>query len=327
MKTLFLIFAMFLNIYVVVGQDCEDKLALNEIDMVTKHKKVTSAYMSFKVNFKENYTISFNLDKGILTFISSSTSPKLNKEGSSLVFMFDNGIKIVIDFENPSIVKDINNKTIYFNSVNIKFDSLELFATHNIVSVFSNGQDETFEIKNKKAEVIKEFTNCFFLQIERDDVNDVNNEMNIKTSQVPDYYKPCDVTEDKIDEFEGYRKRALHYAGIAKPTESGFPLFINLKSIDNRLYMSAELDAISYCISDNSKILIKLEDNKIVRLSHLGGVRCGKRAMFEILFSENDKEVLRNSPIKLIRLETEDGNIDLSFILIKNYFVDNIDCI
>ena len=91
--------------------------------------------------------------------------------------------------------------------------------------------------------------------------------------------------------------------------------------------MKAELDAISYCLNKESKISLKLEDNSIVKLSHIGDIDCGKRATFKVKFSETDKQNLKKSPIKIIRLETADGNIDLPHIMIKNYFIENIDCL
>ena len=309
------------------GQNCDDKLAVNEIDIVSKRKKLKSAFMSFKVNFKENHTFSFELNNGILTFLSSSTSTELNQIGKSLEFVFKNGDKTLFKFDSPKISKEINGKTVYFNDTDIDYSTLELFASQNIVNVNSDGLNETFKVKEKRAKVITEYSNCFFSTIDKEKDLGTKKEKKTELNGIPSYYKPCNITVDEEDEFEGYRKKALHYAGIAKPTESGFPLFINLKSIDGKLYMSAELDAISYCITNDSKVLIKLENETIVRLPHLGGTKCGKRAMYEVLFTEKEKAELRRSPIKLIRLETEDGKIDLPIIMIKNYFVENIDCI
>jgi len=306
------------------GQDCENKLAINETNFVTKNKVLKSAFMSYKVNFKSNYTISFELKDRVLKLISTSTSENVNDIGKTIEFNFENGKNLKITFDEKSKSETINKQTIQMNEQEITYKDLELFATKMIKTVNLNGINKTIDLKAKRAKIINEYTNCFFINIDKKkDLGKIEK----KDIEIPSYYKPCNIIQDEIDEFEGYRKKALHYAGIAKPTDPGFPLFINLKSINGELWMTAELDAISYCITKNSKINIKLENGTIVRLQNKGETDCGKRSTYLIKFSKADKELLKKSPMKLIRLETEDGNIDLKYIMIKNYFIENIDCI
>ncbi len=306
------------------GQDCENKLAINETDFVTKNKVLKSAFMSYKVNFKSNYTISFELKDRVLKLISTSTSENVNDREKTIEFNFENGENLKITFDKNSKSEIINKQTIQINEQEITYKDLELFATKMIKTVNLNGINKTIDLKGKRAKIINEYTNCFFINIDKKkDLGKIEK----KDIEIPSYYKPCNIVQDEIDEFEGYRKKALHYAGIAKPTNPGFPLFINLKSINGELWMTAELDAISYCITKSSKINIKLENGTIVRLQNKGETDCGKRSTYLIKFSKSDKELLKESPMKLIRLETEDGNIDLKYIMIKNYFIENIDCI
>ncbi|MCD9611208.1 hypothetical protein [Tenacibaculum maritimum] len=306
------------------GQDCENKLAINKTDFVTKNKVLKSAFMSYKVNFKSNYTISFELKDRVINLISTSTSENVNDNGQTIEFDFESGENLKITFDENSKSEVINKQTIQINQQGISYKDLELFAIKTIKSVNLNGIDKTIDLKEKRAKIIKEYTNCFFVNIDKEkDLGKIEK----KDVEIPSYYKPCNFVQDEIDEFEGYRKKALHYAGIAKPTNPGFPLFINLKSINGELWMTAELDAISYCITKNSKINIKLENGTIIRLQNKGETDCGKRSTYLIQFTKTDKELLKESPMKLIRLETEDGNIDLKYIMIKNYFIENIDCI
>jgi len=307
------------------GQDCESKLAMNKIDFITKNKVIKSAFMSYKVNFKSNYTVSFELKDRIIKLISTSTDEKVNENGNIIEFKFDNGKNLKITFDKNPKSEFINSKKILINEQEISYEDLELFATKKIETVNLNGIDKTINIKDKRAKTINEYTTCFFINIDKKaDLGKIEK----KESEIPSYYKPCNIVQDEIDEFENYRIKALHYAGIAKTSDTGILLlFINLKSIDGELWMTAEFDEFSYCVTKNSKINIKLEDGTIIRLENKGETDCGKRSTYLIKFSENQKKLLKQSPMKLIRLVTEEGNIDLEHMVIKNYFIENIDCI
>ena len=309
------------------GQDCEKKLSLNEKDVITQNKVLKSAFMAYKINFSSSSTISFELKDRKLILVSTSTLENVNGLGKTILFTFENNEKIELEFKKTETSQKVDKQTVYFNDVEITYENLKLFAKNRLKEIKLNGINETIVPKEKLLNNIVEYTNCFFINVDKK--NDLGKKLNVEnnTTKIPDYYKPCNIVADYIDEFEGFHKRELHYAGIATPTEPGFPLFINLISIDKVLWMTAELDAISYCLNKQSKLNIKLEDGTIVRLEHSGDIECGKRAMYKIKFKESDKIELKKSPMKLIRLETADGNIDIPFIQIKNYFIENIDCL
>lgn len=323
MKEKFLTISLLLLTLNVFGQDCEKKLAVNEIDFVTKNKVIKSAYMSYKVNFKSNYTISFKLKDRKLNIVTTSTSKNVNGKGNVIEFNFDNGKKVKINFKNNSISKIIKKQSIYINEEEISYENLKLFAEKPIKTVEIKGIHKLIEIKEKRAEIIIEYTNCFFMNIDKD--MDLGEEK--EKSRIPDYYKPCNIVRDEVDEFEGYRIKELHYAGIARTKKSGLFLFATLKKLDNELWLTAKLDAFSYCISNNSRINIKLENGSIIRLKNSSGVNCGKQSVFLIKLDKTTINLLNKNPIKLVRFETEDGIIDFKYITIKNYFIENLNCL
>lgn len=326
MRKNYFIFFCLLFFFQLFGQDCNNKLAENKTDRISGNKILKSAFMSFKVNFSSNSTISFELKDRELKLISTSTLENINNQNNTLIFHFDNSETLKIKFDENYKSETINKQKVYFNETKINYDNLKVFSKQKLMKVELVENNEEIIVKEKFSNNIIEYTKCFFDNVDKEkDLGKKEN--NIDELKVPEYYKPCNIVTDKIDEFEGYRKRELHYAGIAKPTNPGFPLFINIISFDKELWMKAELDAISYCLNKESKISLKLEDNSIVKLSHIGDIDCGKRATFKVKFSETDKQNLKKSPIKIIRLETADGNIDLPHIMIKNYFIENIDCL
>ncbi len=332
MRQLFLIMFFFTLAVSGYSQKCDEGLYINETDPIKNEKHLKTKYFSYKMGMSENYTFSLELLNKKVNLICTSTDPKVNGYNDEIGILFTDKTSQLIKFENSYETKTELGQSIYHNTYQLSLEMVEKFSSVGIESIKHYSTTRDFELKSKKTEKFMEYAKCFLSNI--DETKDLESKekdgkvtFEDPSSIIPSYYKPCNITVDEIDEFEGYRRKELKYAGIAKPTEKSFPLFVYLKSYDGRLWMTAELDAISYCLNSDSKLNFKLENNTIVRLSHMGDIDCGKRSTFKVKLTEAEKEQLKSSPISLIRLETADGFIDIEYIQIKNYFIENIDCI
>lgn len=102
--------------------------------------------------------------------------------------------------------------------------------------------------------------------------------------------------------------------------ENTIPFVVELKQIHGETMMSAKLDAVSYCITNQSQIEFVLDDGNKVVMTNKNGIHCGSNSMFVFLLTDKQKETLKKSPVKSIVMKTDSGRIDLNNINDPTFF-------
>lgn len=124
------------------------------------------------------------------------------------------------------------------------------------------------------------------------------------------------ITAGKSPALEFIAKTSLAYATAT----NSIPFVVEIRQIKAEIFISCELDAVSYCISNDSQIVFTLENGTAVTLQNMNGIDCSKRAKMILFVNNENQNKLRKSPVKMITMRTEDGNIDLSNIADKSFF-------
>ncbi len=107
--------------------------------------------------------------------------------------------------------------------------------------------------------------------------------------------------------------------------ENTIPFVVELKTIHGETMMSAKLDAVSYCITNQSQIEFVLDDGNKVVMTNKNGIHCGSNSMFVFLLTDKQKETLKKSPVKSITMKTDSGRIDLTNIKDPAFFVAKLE--
>ena len=132
---------------------------------------------------------------------------------------------------------------------------------------------------------------------------------------VVSYSAPSQAVAGKEPANDFIAKTSMAYA-----QGQSIPFVVVMKQIESDIFISCELDAVSYCISNKSQVMFTLEDGATVTLYNSSGIDCSKRAKMILFVDKESQNKLRKSPVKMITMRTEDGNIDLSNIADKSFF-------
>ncbi|WP_421803845.1 hypothetical protein [Flagellimonas sp.] len=152
-----------------------------------------------------------------------------------------------------------------------------------------------------------------------------------KSQMIAEYKSSCQYARNEKDEFTGKLHRYTEkYCIEQDPGNSIGEFCIQLRRIGNNDYVIFEhfidLGCASSYITNKSVVLVKLENEDIVKFYHSGKTDCGSFRLIGRL-TEGDKNRLKKSPISIIRLEGTDSYFDVEDIVYKDMFIDKIDCL
>ncbi|MBA4746279.1 MAG: hypothetical protein H2058_13575 [Muricauda sp.] len=201
---------------------------------------------------------------------------------------------------------------------------IEPTANKRIDLIFDEIKDK---IKNNKR-VAKEKLDS--LAAIRDSINAIKF-LEEERQMIAEYKSSCQYARNEKDEFTGKLHRYTEKYCIEQDPGNWIGQFcIQLRRIGNIDYAIFEhfidLGCTSSYEANKSVVLVKLENDDIVKFYHYGKTDCGSFRLIGRL-TEGDKNKLKKSPISIIRLEGTDSYFDVEDIVYKDMFIDKIDCL
>ncbi|SFD20037.1 hypothetical protein, partial [Algibacter pectinivorans] len=132
--------------------------------------------------------------------------------------------------------------------------------------------------------------------------------------QINDYDRFYNITTKRTEEYSISNKLTaeLYQQGVKSN------VFFNL---------SEDLGCASYLPNQRSSLKITLENNRTVTFYHSWDIECGDVFHFKAILTNDQKSVLKSSPIKSIVLRGTKGTKDINFIEYKEFFMDKLKCI
>lgn len=124
-----------------------------------------------------------------------------------------------------------------------------------------------------------------------------------------------------IDKATEPQKEVNAKTSLAYIVEDGLPLTVTVKTIQSQLFMTAELDGVPYCISNESSVMFDLENGNTVEIQNVNGNQCGFKSKYVMQVSRAQANDLTQSPVKQVKLMTTNGGAILDIINDKDFFV------
>jgi len=322
MKKLLLVLVSIVSCSFVNSQDCKDYLKQN-INNYTDSKMIESIWIEAA---KNQAYLKFNLRKRKLEIDYSSNSQKISEKNDTLLFNFDNGKQIQLIA--PRKGRDIFTytdaiSTKYQNTYLGNLNILDYLSTYKLLFIKEKRTGLIITLSTKATETLNIGARCFYSQI--DTIKDIQ----------PYYLErnnnDCDFFDYKVDKFTGELQKRMAYTTIGFKAQSNdynsFALVGSLFKFGPTLSIDIRLNSSSYCIDDNSYIMIKLDNDQIVKVKNSSGIDCGEGRVFKCFPNEDDIVNLLKSQIKVVRLMTAEGYIDIENITYPQYFIDQLKCL
>lgn len=118
-----------------------------------------------------------------------------------------------------------------------------------------------------------------------------------------------------------FTKEVNAKTSLAMAIENAMPFVVVMKNVENNIFISCELDALSYCVTNESTIKFTLENGQSVTLQNINGIDCGTRSKYVMLINSDNLNKLKQSPVAKIQMFTDSGNIELNRIIDKSFFI------
>lgn len=168
--------------------------------------------------------------------------------------------------------------------------------------------------------------------------------------------KPCEYSENISDSIgtykatKGYMISETHFAGNSNYIFFSLALTDGMPTLNLQLIQKSKSFIKANCFDKNSKIFLQLQNGQIVTLIHKDQENCGtmlrddnefdnRIVTGEFMFLKGSMEVLKSSPISLMRIkfltDINDYVIQKEFkselnnevYQPENYFISNINCV
>jgi len=137
--------------------------------------------------------------------------------------------------------------------------------------------------------------------------------------------KTCDYEKNEKDPFDNIFKKYTIFYEVA-----GYSLKLQLRKYNSEFYLVAksylDLGCSSPYANDRSYMKIKLLNDKILTFYHRGDIDCGGFRIFARI-TNNEINILKQSPIKSVRLWGTDSYYDIEKVDFKSFFIDKLKCI
>jgi hypothetical protein len=130
-----------------------------------------------------------------------------------------------------------------------------------------------------------------------------------------------------LDEYDDYaRKATIKTESYDVSKNIGVELFRYGYRASVFINSSLDLGCVSYLPNNRSKVIIRLENNKVVTLYHSWNMDCGE-FLFKADLSSAKIASLKKSPIKSIKLIGTKGSKEIENIKYKEIFMDKLKCV
>ena len=117
-------------------------------------------------------------------------------------------------------------------------------------------------------------------------------------------FAQCKMQEDYVDEFSGMRTQTLDWQVLAK-SKGLVKLKVKAGKIDNNYFFMANVNDRLGCVSSDSYIAIKFEDDSITMASHTSKIACGDYVLLSVQLTPGQVADLTTKNIKMIRYHIE----------------------
>lgn len=146
----------------------------------------------------------------------------------------------------------------------------------------------------------------------------------------------CKYERNETDAFEGVKSIQTSPVKVMYPTLSGISTWFSLIRFGDSSYVTTKLALLDpVCLNGQSELLLKLENESVVRLPHNSMWMCsGEHHVFTFRLPDEFKEILTSSPLAQIRIYTTTGPIDIDITKGNSakkagaeYFIKNLPCL
>ena len=210
-------------------------------------------------------------------------------------------------------------KNRYLGNLNV----LQFLSENELTKITEESSKKSMSISQSESNVIMQVSKCFLHKI--DTLKD------IQLFYLERRNDDCDYFEYEKDKFTGNVRKRLAYSTIGfkfQPNDhNSFALVISPFNFENQTGFNIRVNSSDYCINDDSYVMIKLKNGKLLKFINRAGIKCDEGASYRCTLSAVDIKQLKESEIEVIRLMTTDGFMDIENITKPTYFIDNIDCL
>lgn len=304
------------------AQDCEEYLK-KDVSNYTDSKMIETIWIEAA---KDQAYLKFSLKSRKIEIDYSSNSKEVSEKNDTIVFKFENGkeIQMIAPRKGSDIFSYTDGiSTKWQNTYLGNLEFLDNLSANKLLNIVEKRTGLNIELKDKYAKTLTEGASCFYSQI--DTLNDIQPYYLERNSS------ECDFFEYKVDNFSGDIRKRVTYTTIGFKGQSNdynsFALVGSLFDFGSGLGLDIRLNSSSYCTNDNSYIMIKLDNDEIIKINSSSGIDCGEGTTFKCYLKEENVSKLKELQIKVIRLMTADGFIDIENITYPQYFMDQLKCL
>lgn len=264
-------------------------------------------------------------DKKIYINIASNLEENKNRDNHVDLIFYDKFQKSIrAPFKGDDIFEPIDKISYkYKNSYSGSLNILQFLSEKKLVNINETSTNKSLSISQNASNTIVMVSNCF--------IQNIDTLKDIQLVYLERRNDDCDYFEYEKDKFTGNVRKRLAYSTIGfkfQPNDyNSFALVISPYNFENQTGFNIRVNSSDYCINDDSYVMIKLKNGKILKFINRAGIECDEGASYRCTLSAEDIKQLKESEIEVIRLMTTDGFMDIENITKPKYFIDNIDCL
>lgn len=135
----------------------------------------------------------------------------------------------------------------------------------------------------------------------------------------------CDYWKDEVDEFTNEVKRYTRSRNMAKSEDDSF-FSLGLRKMNTTRLIYSKFEGNLGCMTNESKMLVKLENDVILEFVNFAPEECGENATMAFNLEDEAIKALRETPIKVIRINGSEGYTDLK-VIDAEYFIKTLKCV